>query len=66
LKIKQKGHPFDTVVVMEAESQAELRSAGNGAYVLKRTTPRVMMAGRPDGNTSPGNYGWLFIQYAIG
>jgi hypothetical protein len=60
LKIKLKGHlHFDTVEVMEAESQAVLnsltehnfqdefkngRSTGNGAYVRKGTTSRVMVA----------------------
>jgi hypothetical protein len=35
--------------------------------VQKRTTSRVMVASRPkvslwpEGSTSPGNYGWLFV-----
>jgi hypothetical protein len=56
-----KGHHFDTVEAMEAESRAVLntltkhdfqdafktrRSAGNGAYERKGTTSRVMMASR--------------------
>jgi hypothetical protein len=62
LKIKLKGRHFDTIEVMEVESQAVLntrtehdfqdvfkngRSAGNDAYVQKRTTSRVMVASRP-------------------
>jgi hypothetical protein len=62
LKIKMKGRRFDTIEVFEAESQAVLnthtehdfedafkhgRSAGSGAYVLKGTTSRVMVASRP-------------------
>jgi hypothetical protein len=44
-----------------------LRSAGNGAYVWKETVLREMVASRPkvsscpNGSTSPGNYGWLFV-----
>jgi hypothetical protein len=44
-----------------------IRSVGKGAYVRKRTTSRVMVASRPkikfwpDGNTSLGNYGSLFV-----
>jgi hypothetical protein len=43
------------------------RSAGKSAYVRKGTASRVMVASRPkasfwpEGSTSPGNYGWLFI-----
>jgi hypothetical protein len=62
LKIKLKGRHFDTVELMEAESQAALntltehdfqdafkigRSAGNGACARKGTTWRVMVASRP-------------------
>jgi hypothetical protein len=62
LKIKLKGRHFDTVEVIEAESQAVLnaltendfqdtykngRSAGNGAHMRKGTTSRVMVASRP-------------------
>jgi hypothetical protein len=58
LKIKLKGCRFDTIEVIEAESQAVLntltehnfqdavkndRSTGNGAYVWKGTTSRVMV-----------------------
>jgi hypothetical protein len=45
------------------------RSAGNGAYVWKGTTSRVMVASRPkvsfwpDGNTSPGNYGYQWYVF---
>jgi hypothetical protein len=61
LKIKLKSRHYDTTEVMEAESQVVLnsltehdfqeafkngRSAGNGAYVLKRTTSRAMVANR--------------------
>jgi hypothetical protein len=57
-----KGSHFDTIEVMEEESQAVLntrtehdfqdafkngRSAGNGAYVRQGTTSRVMVASRP-------------------
>jgi hypothetical protein len=43
------------------------RRARNGAYTWKGTTSRVMVVSRskvsfwPDGSTSPGNYGWLFV-----
>jgi hypothetical protein len=62
LKIKLKGRYFDTIEVIEAESQAFLntltehdfqdafkngRSAGNGTYAWKRTTTRFMMASWP-------------------
>jgi hypothetical protein len=62
LKIKLNGRRFDTVEVIEAESQAVLntitehdfrmdlkngRSAGNGVYLRKGTTLRVMVASRP-------------------
>jgi hypothetical protein len=61
VKIKLKGRHFDTIEVIEAESQAVLnalteqdlqdafkngRSAGNGVYTRKGTTARVMMASR--------------------
>jgi hypothetical protein len=61
LKIKLKGHHFGTIEVMEAESQAVLntltkhefqdafkngRSTGNGAYAMKETISRVMVASR--------------------
>jgi hypothetical protein len=61
LKIKLKGYHFDTIEAMEAELQTVLnthtehdfqdafqsgRSAGNGAYALKGTTSRVMVASR--------------------
>jgi hypothetical protein len=45
------------------------RRAWNGTYAWKETTSRVMMASRPkvsfwpDGNTSPGNYRWLFVYF---
>jgi hypothetical protein len=57
-----KGHHFDTIEVIEAESQDVLntltehdfqdalkngRSAGNSAYAQKGTTLRVMLASRP-------------------
>jgi hypothetical protein len=63
LKIKLKGRHFDTIEVMEAELQAMLntlteydfqdafkngRSAGNGAYMRKGNTSRVMVARRPE------------------
>jgi hypothetical protein len=44
------------------------RSTGNGAYERKWTISSVMVVSRlkvsfwPDGSTSPGNYGWLFVQ----
>jgi hypothetical protein len=43
------------------------RSAGNGTYVQKGTTTRVIVTNMPkvsfwpDGSTSPWNYGWFFI-----
>jgi hypothetical protein len=60
-KIKLRGRHFDTIEVTEAESQVMLntltenyfqiafkncRSAGNGAYVWKGTTSRVIVASR--------------------
>jgi hypothetical protein len=68
LKIKLKGRHFETIEVMEAESQAVLnsltkhgfqdafkngRSAGSGAYARKGTTSRVMVANRPTDNSTP-------------
>jgi hypothetical protein len=65
LKIKLKGCHFDTTEAIEAESQAVLnaltehdfqdafkngRSTGNGIYVWKVTTSRVMVASRPKVN----------------
>jgi hypothetical protein len=61
LKIYLKGRHFDTIEVMEAESQAVLNSltkhdfqdvfkngisAGNGAYAKNGTTSRVNVASR--------------------
>jgi hypothetical protein len=61
-KIKLKGHHFDTSQVVETESQAVLniltehdsqdefkngRRAGNGEFVRKGTTSRVMMTTGP-------------------
>jgi hypothetical protein len=74
-KMKLKGCHFDTSEVSEAELHVVLNifrehgfqdafkkmtSVGNGAYMRKGTTSRVMMASRPkpDGSTSPGNYGY--------
>jgi hypothetical protein len=66
LKIKLKGRHFDTIELIEAESQAVLntltehdfkdafkngRSPGNGACVLKGTASRVMVASRPKANS---------------
>jgi hypothetical protein len=88
LKIKIRGHHFDAIEVIKAESQAVLnsltehdfqdafkidRSAGNGAYVQKVTTLRVMVTSRPklsfwrDDSTSPRNYGYTiyFIVKAV-
>jgi hypothetical protein len=60
--MKLKGCHFDTIEVIETESQAVLnaltehdfqdalkngRSAGNGVYMQKGTTSRVMGASRP-------------------
>jgi hypothetical protein len=58
LKLKLKGH-FDTIEVLEAESQAMLNTLtehdfwdalkkwqNNSAYVQKGTTSRVMVASR--------------------
>jgi hypothetical protein len=58
LQIKLKGRHFDTIEVIEAESQAVQnnltendlkndRSSGNGAYVRNGTISRVMVASRP-------------------
>jgi hypothetical protein len=62
LKMELTGRHFDTIEVMEAESQAVLnsltehdfqdafkngRSAENGACAWKGTTSRVMVVGRP-------------------
>jgi hypothetical protein len=62
LKIKQRGRRFYTTEVLEAESQVALntltehdfqddfkkwRSTGNGAYVRKWNTLRVIVASRP-------------------
>jgi hypothetical protein len=47
-------------------------SAGDGAYVRKGTTWRVMVASRPevcswsDGSTTPRNYGYQPIPVALG
>jgi hypothetical protein len=44
------------------------RNTGKGAYAWKGTTSRVMVASRPsrpDGSTSPGNYGWLFVYVLV-
>jgi hypothetical protein len=61
LKIKLKGHHFDTTEVIKAESQVALntptehdfqdafkngRNIGNSAHVWKGTTSRVMVASR--------------------
>jgi hypothetical protein len=57
-----------TFEVTEVELQALVlnalkESAGNGAYIQKGTSSRVMVASRanvsdcPDGSTSPGYYG---------
>jgi hypothetical protein len=46
------------------------KSAGNGTYERKGTTSRAIVANRPqvnfwpDGSTSPGNYGLLFVVIA--
>jgi hypothetical protein len=61
LKIKLKGCHFDTIKVIETESQAVLapteqvfqnafkigRSSGNGAYAQNETTSRIMVTSRP-------------------
>jgi hypothetical protein len=82
LKKKLRDHYFDTAEVIEAESQEELntliehdfqdalkngRSSGNGAYLRKGITSRVMVVSRSkvsswsDARVSPGNYGWFFV-----
>jgi hypothetical protein len=44
------------------------RRVENSAYALKGTTLKVKVASRPkvnfwpDGSTSPGNYGWVFVR----
>jgi hypothetical protein len=67
LKIKLKGHHFDTIEVIGAESQAVLntlteydfqdahksgRNARNSAYAQKGTTSRVMVANSPNASFS--------------
>jgi hypothetical protein len=62
IEVELRGRHFDTIEVIEAESQAVLNtltehdfqeafnsgsSAGNGAYTRKGTTSRVMVASRP-------------------
>jgi hypothetical protein len=62
LKIKIKGHHFDKIEVIEAESQVVLntltehdfqdafkncRSSGNDAYAWNEATLKVMVASRP-------------------
>jgi hypothetical protein len=76
LKIKLKGRHFDTTEVIEAESQAVLNTLAEhdfqdafkkGRSTGKEPTSKVIVASRPevsfwpDGSTSPGNYGWLFV-----
>jgi hypothetical protein len=71
---------FDTIEVMEAESQAVLTTLTecdfqgafkNGRSARNSTCVRMMVASRPnvnfwsDGSTSPWNYGWLFVKYVI-
>jgi hypothetical protein len=79
LKMKLKGCHFDTTEMIEAELQAVMntdteqnfqgefksrKNVGNGGYMWKRLTSRVMMASKPkvsfrsDGSKSPGNYGY--------
>jgi hypothetical protein len=44
------------------------RSAGNDVYMRKGTIWKLMVVSRPkvsfwpDGNSSPLNYGWLFVK----
>jgi hypothetical protein len=56
-KIKPKGRHFDTVDVMEAESQAVLNSLTEHDF---HTVSFV-----PDGSTSPENYGWFFVSQIV-
>jgi hypothetical protein len=58
LKIKLKGRHFDTNEVIEAESQAVLNTLTEQGYqdAFKKNS-----SFSPDGITSLGNYGWLFI-----
>jgi hypothetical protein len=66
LKIKLKCRHFDTIEVIDAESQVVLniltehklqdafkndRIAGNSAYTKKGSTPRAMVASRPTVNS---------------
>jgi hypothetical protein len=64
LKIKLKVHHFDTIEVIEAESQAVLnttsrmhlrngRSSGKGAYTRKGTASRAMVPSRPEVSFRP-------------
>jgi hypothetical protein len=58
LKIKLKGLHFDTIEVIEAESQNKAsrmhlkngRNTGSSSYIQKGTTLRVMVALRPKVN----------------
>jgi hypothetical protein len=73
LKIKLKGRHFDTIGVIETDSQAVLiatfrmhlkhvKRAGTSAYAWKEiVASRSKVSFRPDGSTSPENYGWLFV-----
>jgi hypothetical protein len=75
LKIKLKGCHFDITEVIEADSQAVLntlteqdvfensRSYGNGAYVRKGTTSRVMVGPKLDFYliSSPSRKLWMTL-----
>jgi hypothetical protein len=77
LKIKLKGRHFDTIEVIEAESQAVLNTLTEhdfqdalkmaealerGAYAQKGTTSsRPIVSFWPDGSASLGYYGWLLV-----
>jgi hypothetical protein len=52
LKIKLKGHYFDTIELIEAESQAVLNTLAE--HDFQDALPKVSFL--PDGNNSPGNY----------
>jgi hypothetical protein len=47
----------------------KMTNSGGGAYARKGLTSREIVASRhkvsswPDGSTSPGNYGWVFVYY---
>jgi hypothetical protein len=62
---KVKGQHFETTELIEAETEVVLNTLTE--HDFQKTISKVMVAIRPkvgfwpDGSTSPGNYGWLFL-----